>query len=181
MNLSRIEKIEWLICNLEEISKSYFISKTIHQYAQNLDFGFEAFAPYRHLCNVLVTDVIIRWCKAFGTDKEEMHWKNFINKNEAEAFRSSMFASAKITQKEYVEYWHQMNKVRNSACAHFTYEHVDKEVPDFEIAIDTASAAHHYFTNTLIKSGIKCSKFDLKQFGMRSSEGFIKKLRSAAI
>ena len=179
MNLSRIEKIEWLVCNLEEISKSYFISRTINQHTQYLDLGFETYAPYRHLCNVLVADVVIRWCKVFGTDNEEMHWKKLINENEIEAFRASIFSSAKVTPEEFRAYWQQMKKVRDSVCAHFTYEYVGEEVPHFETAIDCASAAHSYFADILIESGIKRSKFDLKQFGMHSSEGFLKKLFKA--
>jgi hypothetical protein len=179
INLSRIEKIQWLVCNLEEISKSHFISQFTNKYAQDLDVGFEVFAPYRHLCSALVADVIIRWCKVFGTDNEKMHWKMLINENEVEDFRTMMFDSAKITEKEYEAYWNQMKEVRNSACAHFTYEYVGKKVPSFETAIDIASAAHSYFVNILIESGIKRSKFDLREFGMRSSEGFIDKLRKA--
>lgn len=176
MTLSRIEKIEWLVSNLEEISKSYFISKTINQYTPDLDTGFEVFAPYRHLCNVLVADVVIRWCKVFGTDNEEMHWKKLINENEIEVFRSKMYTSAKTTPEEFSAYWRQMKRARDFACAHFTYEYVDKEVPLFETAIDSASAAHSYFASILIESGIKRSVFDLKQFGMRSAGGFTEKL-----
>lgn len=179
INLSRIEKIEWLVCNLEEISKSHFISQLINKYAQDLDVGFEVFAPYRHLCNVLVADVVIRWCKVFGTDSEEMHWKNLINENEVKDFRTMMHVSAKKTPKEFEAYWRQMKEIRNDACAHFTYKYVGKKAPSFETAIDSASAAHSYFVNILIESGIKRTKFDLKEFGILSSEGFIDKLRKA--
>ncbi|WP_146140463.1 hypothetical protein [Zobellella endophytica] len=177
MSLSRVEKIEWLVSNLEEISKSYFISKAINQHIISLDFGFEAFAPYRHLCNVLVADVVIRWCKVFGTDNEEMHWKKLINEADLVAFRADLFSSANVSQEEYSAYWRQMKEVRDSVCAHFNYEYVGKEIPHFEKAIDSASAAHSYFVNVLIKLGVKRSKFDLKQFGLLSSEGFIKKIR----
>ncbi|OXS13762.1 hypothetical protein CGX12_17970 [Zobellella denitrificans] len=176
MDLTRLEKLEWVVVNLEEICKSYFISRAINLESRNLDAGFEVYAPYRHLCNVLVTDFVIRWCKVFGTNSEEMHWKNFVPEADLEAFKASIYASANASPEEFHAYWQQMKAARDTACAHFTYEYVDKEMPLFEIALDSASAAHSYFVDQLIRLGVKRSHFDFKQFGETSSIGFMHKV-----
>ncbi len=178
MDLAKLEKLEWLVVNLEEICKSYFIIRAINQECQNLDAGLEDYAPYRHLCNVLVSDFVIRWCKVFGTDSEEMHWKNFVPEPDIEAFKASIYTSSNTTPDEFSAYWKRMKDVRDTACAHFTYQYVDKEVPFFEMALDSASAAHSYFVEQLIRLGVRQSRLDFKQFGETTSRGFMRKVRN---
>jgi hypothetical protein len=57
---------------LIEYSQSYSFFNTV---AKNIDSSASDAAYWAHLSNVTLTDLIIKWCKVFGTDDNELHWK----------------------------------------------------------------------------------------------------------
>lgn len=174
MVLSQTQKYEWIVCNLEELSRSYYISREIKHRLSVLDYTTGGFAPHQHMCNVLVADIVIKWCKVFGSNNEEMHWKQFVE-DEA-AFRSILLQAANMTHGDYSEYWKELKILRDQVVAHFTFEYVGKKVPGFEVALDVACAAHAYFLDQLIKLEAR-DKYDLKAFGKASAENFLMALR----
>ena len=179
MALSINEKHEWIVCNLEELSRSYFISREINERLSMLDVNSGSLAPYQHICNVLVADFAVRWCKVFGSNKEEMHWKQFVE-NEVD-FRSLLKSSVRMTSDEYYEYWLALKTLRDQVVAHFNFKYVGKEVPEFESALEIASAAHGHFNARLIEYGTRREPFDLKYFGKSAAERFLLPLRPELI
>ena len=45
--------------------------------------------PYTHIFNALIQDAFLSWCKVFGTDAEDCHWKKLLEDHDD--FRDLLF------------------------------------------------------------------------------------------
>ncbi|PIW62596.1 MAG: hypothetical protein COW15_02570 [Shewanella sp. CG12_big_fil_rev_8_21_14_0_65_47_15] len=58
---------------LIEYAQSYAFFKVVSEHLKDHNEDQEFWI---HLNNVTLNDLIIKWCKVFGTDDNELHWKN---------------------------------------------------------------------------------------------------------
>ncbi|MGB1835818.1 hypothetical protein [Marinobacter adhaerens] len=91
--------------------------------------------------NNAYSTAVIEWCKAYGTDNEEFHWKNVFG--ERTSFMRDLLDNAKISNDEYKTYWERMIRARNERIVH---SHLDGEgpveLPEFDTAIKMARSVH---------------------------------------
>lgn len=71
--------------------------------------------------NTHLMNSIIEWCKVFGIDSNESHWKKICLKNnqsfEAE-IRQRIQTQTGFSSKEWFDYWKRFCEFRNEYCAH---------------------------------------------------------------
>lgn len=74
-----------------------------------------------HSLNSFLNNAIIQWCKVFGTDSNESHWKKAINEydiNFQEAIKDEILKSTNFSFDEWKNYHKEMRNFRNVYSAH---------------------------------------------------------------
>jgi hypothetical protein len=62
---------------------------------------------------------IIDWCMVFGTDSNQIHWKQVVTDGiDRRDFRNHLLAAASLTQDDWDNYWVEMTTFRNEYAAH---------------------------------------------------------------
>ena len=104
---------------------------------------------------ILFDTVVLEWCKLFGSDEENLHWKNFVS--DVEEFRKRLLDHVNINVAAWDSYWCEMKTYRNQSVAH--YDEQRKKIltfPFFDIAIESAC-----FYYEVIIAGIELLPRDL--------------------
>lgn len=125
---------------------SFFRSKACYEvlkdYLDLLDSNVTH--PFTHIQNLLIQDVFLSWCKVFGTNMEECHWKCLINDHED--FKKELYFE--ITEKEFSDYWSSVIEFRNKWVVHSDPKHKQNPVPYLDIAEKSARYLFDYITRT---------------------------------
>ena len=58
----------------------------------------------------LFDTVVLEWCKLFGSDEENLHWKNFVS--DVEEFRKRLLDHVNINVAAWDLYWCEMKTYR---------------------------------------------------------------------
>lgn len=175
MDLLKIRALEDSMMCLGTFSRSIHIFFAIYKHLDNLDSHTGNLFPYRSICNALIGDAAINWCKVFGSDAEGTHWKNVVE--DQALFRKVLFFELGITATEFRSYWNEMLKFRSNIIAHFNSEHfAGGYTPEFNIAIDSASIAHKYFRESLPLYVNYTGPMDLVCYGSDAAEAAISRL-----
>lgn len=148
MDKGRLKAIENSMMCLAIFSRSIHIFFSIYKQLEHLDYGTGNCYPFRSICNALLGDAAINWCKVFGSNAEETHWKNIVDDHQA--FRKILFSEMNTTSAEFHSYWNDMTIFRSNVIAHFNFENFSQgSVPEFDTAIKSASIAHKYLMEEL--------------------------------
>jgi hypothetical protein len=152
-------RFEWL----NAFFRSYYSFLALTDKCVELDKAHDNLHPFTHLHNVLLYDTVINWCKIFGTDTEECHWKKVILDHDE--FRIYLLSKIAKTQKEFSEYHKEVLSFRNKWVVHFDPKYQHPKIPFFEIAHDSAVALHSYLKENSAKQLTYAGPEDIEQFG----------------
>jgi hypothetical protein len=85
---------------------------------------------------------VVEWCKIFGTDDNEIHWKKAVitnSKKFQDEFRLKIHETTKLSHKEWENYHSEMIGFRNKYVAHYDKNYKDP-VPKMDNALTVAFA-----------------------------------------
>lgn len=120
--------------------------------------------PFRTIANALLVDATISWCKVFGSNSENTHWKTVIP--EETIFRNALYENLGIRGPEFLEYWREMTGFRNRIVAHFDNSYIQGgRTPSFEIARKSAYFAHKYILANIPDEAEYVGPRDLEELG----------------
>ncbi|MBN3069922.1 hypothetical protein H5A34_12500 [Pectobacterium brasiliense] len=175
MEREEIRGIENSMMCLATFSRSIHIFFSLYERLDFLDYNSGDLFPFRSVCNALIGDAAINWCRVFGSDIEETHWKNITD--DYTGFRSVLFSEIRVTESQFKLYWKEMTAFRNNVIAHFNSEHFSKgSTPEFDTAIVSAAVAHEYFRKSLPSNVNYTYPNDLISYGKESANAVIEKL-----
>jgi len=175
MDNKKINAIENSMMCLTIFSRSIHIFFSLYKKLDYLDSGTGDLFPYRSICNALIGDAAINWCKVFGSDAEGTHWKCVID--DREQFRKILFSELGITPAEFQNYWKKMIEFRSNVIAHFNAEHFSTgATPEFDTAIAAAAITHEYMRRNLPLSVQFTGPIDLIAYGKNASEAVMSQI-----
>ena len=156
-------------------SRTYSMFNAIYGELEELDCGTGNMLPFKTICNSLLSDAAVSWCKVFGSNAEDTHWKTVIT--EHDQFRNSLLNHLDISRKEFTQYWQEMKDFRDNVIAHFNAEHFSKSnTPSFDLAEKSSAFTHKYMQEQLPSNvnyiGPKC----LIQYGKETASAALAKL-----
>ncbi|CAM4140553.1 hypothetical protein AEBE7430_19345 [Aeromonas bestiarum] len=175
MDSNSIKSTEHCMMFLATFARSYYTFYAIDEHLNSLDDNTGNLFPFRSICNALLCDAAIIWCKVFGSNKEKTHWKLTVDNQDE--FRSFLFSELGITQKEFNLYWKDITEFRSNIVAHFNPEYFETgETPSFDIAMQSAAAVHKYlrkqFQSNIQYTGPLC----LDEYGKATARAVMSKL-----
>lgn len=175
MDNKKINAVENSMMCLTIFSRSIHTFFSLYKELDYLDCGTGDLFPYRSICNALIGDAAINWCRVFGSDAEGTHWKYVVD--DREQFRKILFSELGITQTEFQVYWKKMMEFRSNVIAHFNAEHFSTgSTPEFDTAIAAASITHKYMRRNLPSSVEFIGPIDLIAYGKKASEAVMSRL-----
>lgn len=175
MDFEKIKALENNMMCLATFSRSIHIFFALYKHLDSLDSYTCNLHPYRTICNALIGDACINWCKVFGSDAEGTHWKNVVEDHAH--FRKVLFSELGITATEFRSYWHDMLQFRSNIIAHFNSEHFSNGyTPEFATAIASASIAHKYFRDSFPSYVDYTGPTDLAIYGADAAEAAMSRL-----
>lgn len=148
MGFGTISKKEQSMMFLATFARSYHAFYAIYPLLDDLDDGTGDFHPFRTICNALLSDSAVSWCKVFGSQAEKTHWKSIVD-DEGD-FRKVLFSELGVSKEDFHAYWLEMTEFRNNVIAHFNAEHFEAgSTPSFDLAMRSAAVAHRYMREHL--------------------------------
>lgn len=129
-----------------KILYSFFRSKACYDALKNYTDKLDSKVthPFVHTQNLFLQDTFLSWCKVFGVNSEDCHWKKLFE-NEYD-FRVVLLTELSITQNLFKDYWESVVHFRNQWIVHFDPAGKQKPVPEFEIALKSAKILFDYIT-----------------------------------
>ena len=175
MSIERIKEVEHSMMFLATFARSYYTFYALHEHLDNLDKNTGYLFPFRSICNALLSDAAVSWCKVFGANAEETHWKAAVG--DQEEFRIVLFQELKTDKKEFHAYWRAMTDFRNNIVAHFNTDHFEGGMtPSFDLAMESSVIAHKYlreqFPSNVNYTGPLC----LNKYGKEVAAAVVSKL-----
>lgn len=77
----------------------------------------------------------LSWCKVFGADKEEHHWKKLISENIHTEFRQNLLTELRISDVEFQEVRNKIKNFRDNYVSHKEDFSEEIKIPDFTHAL----------------------------------------------
>lgn len=175
MNTEQIQKIEHSMMYLASFSRSYSLFNAIYGKLDELDYGTGNLFPFKTICNALLSDSAVSWCKVFGSNAEETHWKTIIP--EHDEFRDCLLDNLNIEREHFTQYWKKMKTFRDNVVAHFNAEHFSAgSTPLFDIA-ELSSAFTHKYMRQLLPCNVDYSgPLCLIQYGRSTANAALSRL-----
>ncbi|WP_375056827.1 hypothetical protein [Zobellella sp. DQSA1] len=173
--VERIEQAEHSMMFLATFSRSYYSFYAIWEHLDSLDEGAGYLFPFRSICNALLGDAALSWCKVFGSNAEGTHWKAAaLNKDD---FRKQLFEQLGVTDADFMTYWREIKRFRDEVIAHFNVKTFESNhAPSFDLAMESAAVAHRLlrlqFPETVNYKGPLC----LHEYGRQVSNRIIERL-----
>lgn len=175
VNIEESNKIEHCMMFLTSFARSYYTFFAIYEHLDTLENGTGNLFPFRSICNAILGDAAISWCKVFGAKSENTHWKKVINDHNE--FKSFLYSELETTHEEFTEYWREMTNFRSKVIAHFEFNHFNTgETPSFEIALRSCVIAHKYFKNKLSNLSYTLAPECLEKYGKEAAKAVVRKL-----
>jgi len=174
-SVERLEQAEHSMMFLATFSRSYYSFYAIWEHLDSLDEGAGYLFPFRSICNALLGDAALSWCKVFGSNGEGTHWKTAaLNQDD---FREQLFKQLGVTDAEFSAYWQEIKWFRDEVIAHFNAKTFESNcAPSFELAMESAAVAHKLlrlqFPDTVNYTGPLC----LHEYGRQASSRIIERL-----
>lgn len=158
---------------LNSFFRSYALINSLDSLCGQYDAESKGESTFTHIHNVLLCDCVISWCKIFGLDTEDCHWKNLV-KNKEE-FRSKLFVDLGIPPKEFREYQLKVIDFRNKWVVHYEPSYDHDIVPLFEHMYTSALSLHNYLREQVGNDygGPEC----MEKFGGNVVDSFLQRLK----
>lgn len=90
---------------------------------------------------------VLNWCKLFGSDSEDMHWKKIFAYKDG--FRRFLFSQSRLNEREWAGYHEELTEYRNKWIGHFDGEFRPARHPDLQPALDSVIAFYQYLLSKL--------------------------------
>ncbi|MGF1903486.1 hypothetical protein [Aliivibrio sifiae] len=161
---------------LNSYFRSHYSFIALEHYYYELDKDLGGLHPFTHMHNVLLCDAVTSWCKLFGSDKDEGHWKKAIPEVNHEKFREFLLTSTNLTLDEFSDYRQKMINFRNKWVVHHDGNYEHDPVPFFDIAHDSAVALHTYIRENADESIVYDGPECIVSFGKEVSNALISRL-----
>lgn len=175
MDVAKVKAIENSMMCLTIFSRSIHIFLTLANALESLDRGTGDLLPFRSVCNALIGDAAIHWCKVFGSDAEATHWKCVVDDHDG--FRKVLFNELRTTPTAFHAYWKKMTEFRNNVIAHFNAEYfLNGSTPEFDTAIAAAATAHKYMYQTFPPYVHYSGPMDLTSYGKIASKAVMNRI-----
>ena len=166
--LDDLNKIESHIERLVAVVRYATLKRVLHKVDPEPALNF-----WRVIYGNLMDATVIEWCKTFGLDSEDGHWKNIVI--EPDSFRSELLSHLKIDDSQWNEYWREMKHYRDKVAAHASYD-PGIPIPCLDIALESAFFYFEYLIERYQSLG-----FDRKHVDLRSyAKDFEAQARKAA-
>lgn len=170
--MDEANKIESHIERLVALVRSATLKRVLHKVDPEPDLNF-----WRVIYGNLLDFSVIEWCKTFGGDGEEGHWKDIVT--DPDSFRSEMLEQLKIDHGQWEAYWLEMKHYRDTVAAHASYD-PDIPIPCLDIALESAFFYFRYLIKHLGDLGISRKPDDLRLYAM-TFENLAEKVAQAAL
>lgn len=169
-----IVSIEHCLSCLASFSRSYHTFTAINKNIRLLDDPSMGLYVFKHICNTLISDAAISWCKVFGSNSEEMHWKKFVT--DKKEFKKQLLDSLSISSEDFTAYWTDMSAFRNKVIAHVDINHFyNSSTPSMLIALKSVVFTHKYIRESVAEieyTGPSC----IDEYGIQCAKEVLKKL-----
>lgn len=121
---------EHMLGSLVQFARSYGYYRISHEDAPREPFWIEFERAHMYLA-------IPQWCAVFGTDSNEVHWKNLVpnNENYKNEFRSIILEAGKFDEAEWKDYRKSILNIRDQYISH--------NVPNIEHVLPSMQVAHN--------------------------------------
>lgn len=94
----------------------------------------------------------IQWCKVFGVDSNDTHWKKAVLESEDQiAFKKELLRATSMTEEQWIAYWNEMKNFRNKYAAHRLASSNLPVVPHFNPALLSAIACDEWVRATFLR------------------------------
>ena len=88
---------------------------------------------------------VIEWCKIFGENSENTHWKVLVDSDEGKSnFRDNLFSHLSISSAQWDENWNHLKDYRNDHVAHHNRDSSVAKYPDLDIALNSSFYYYSY-------------------------------------
>ncbi|KJY79674.1 hypothetical protein [Vibrio nigripulchritudo] len=158
---------------LNSFFRSYSLANSLESLCGQYDANSKDESTFTHIHNVMLCDTVISWCKLFGSDTEECHWKNLVTDHAD--FRKQLFSDLGISAKKFREYQLKVLGFRNKWVVHYEPSYNHDIIPLFEHMFASALSLHNYLRVTVGNDygGPEC----MEDFGTRVVESLVKHLK----
>jgi hypothetical protein len=168
-------EIEHSMMYLATFARSYHTFYALYEHLNVLDADTGNLFPFRSICNALLSDTTISWCKVFGTNAEKTHWKAAVS--DSSNFKCVLLRDLNIGEEEFQDYWREMMNFRNNVVAHFNSSHFESgSTPSFDIAMKSSVIAHKYLCNHLSVNVNYTGALCLNEYGKQVAAVVLSKL-----
>ena len=171
--MGEIDTIESHIERLACLVRNATLRRVLHETDPDPQLNF-----WRVTYGSLTDMTVIEWCKTFGNDNEDNHWKNLVS--DPKYFRSGMLEQLEIDRAEWDVYWHEMKTYRDNVAAHASNKPEISHYPSFDIALKSAFYYYDYLINQLREHGFEREPNDLRSY-VQNFEVQAKKVAQAAL
>lgn len=163
---------------LNAFFRSYYSFKELAAICDRLDQPHGDLRPFTHLHNVLLYDTVISWCKIFGSNSEDCHWKHVVRDHDQ--FRKYLFDHLGIRKEEFSNYHASVIEFRNKWVVHYDPKYTHNVVPELEIAHESSKTLHSYLRE-FSHEGIQYDgPTSIVEFGKNVAHVMISKLNATA-
>ena len=155
--MGELDKIESHIERLVCLVRNATLRRVLHKVDPDPQLNFWR-VSYGNLTDVAV----IEWCKTFGADNEDGHWKNVVT--DPNSFRSGMLNQLNIDRDEWDAYWQQMKLYRDNVAVHAGHSSEVTDYPRFDVALESACFYYQYLIRRLRVLGVDRKPDDLRSY-----------------
>ncbi|MGF1888095.1 hypothetical protein L4D13_18375 [Photobacterium profundum] len=158
---------------LNSFFRSYYLTNGLDSLCESYDSSQRELSTFTHIHNVLLSDVVISWCKLFGMNSEDCHWKNLVENHDD--FRNCLSEQLGLSVKEFREYQLKVLDFRNKWVVHYEPSYDHDIIPYFEHMYASALALHNYLREQagVDYGGPEC----IESFGEDVVKLFVKSLK----
>jgi hypothetical protein len=171
--MGEVEKIESHIERLVCLVRNATLRRVLHNIDPEPELNFWRIS-YGNLTDV----VVIEWCKTFGANNEDGHWKNVVA--DRSSFRSEMLEQLRMERSEWDTYWQKMKRYRDKVAVHSSHSAEITDYPTFDVALESAFFYYNYLIKRLGILGFDRKPNDLCSYA-RDFAAQAKKAAQAAL
>lgn len=163
---------------LNAFFRSYYSFKAMSEICAQLDQPLGDLYPFTHFHNVLLYDTVINWCKIFGVNSEDCHWKHVVKDHDQ--FREYLFDHLGISQEEFSEYHASVIEFRNKWVVHYDPNYNYNVVPELETAHESTKILHSYLREYSHENIQYDGPRSMVEFGKKVAQVMVSKLNATA-
>lgn len=124
---------------LVHLARSAHLKRVLTEIDPDPDLNF-----WRLILGINLDIAVLEWCKVFGSNAENTHWKKIVPEDEHDNFRDLLLQNIGMSKEEWLSYWDSMKKYRDRQVAHYGELPADATYPVLDHAIDSSYFYYKY-------------------------------------